>query len=433
LTFMQKILSIETIMQKNTVLVGISLFVLMVFVLFSSCENPFMKEIVEDLQRDELQGRATISGSYWVGHTLTVNTSEIFGGDEENEFKFQWKADGRNVGTNSPTYTIQGSDAGKVIRCVVKRPGTRSNVSARGQRVPAQNQPTGIAVLEGSVYIAGYYLHENRNIACYWKDGVRIDLPVPTETTVSRATSITVSGGSVYIAGYFDNTLCYWKDGVRTDLPAEWSDNPKIAVSAGSVYYIADAGVPSYWKDGIGVELPTPNGMGTPVAITESGGSIYIAGFINIDGVTIPCYWKDGARTDLPVPAGIEWNITGIAVSNGSVFTTAYYTLHYNGVRTACYWKDGVRIDLLGEWGSSTNAVTVSGGDVYILGWYDGILCYWRNGRRTNLSGGAWGSANGIAVSDGSVHITGHFWENDNIIAWHLKDGRRTDLPSWSD
>lgn len=70
---------------------------------------------------------------------------------------------------------------------------------------------------DGLIYIPGSYTGG----ACWWDEaGHRADLQ-----SVVRAHPIAVAGGSVYITGISaDNTPCYWKDGVRFDLPA--SENP---------------------------------------------------------------------------------------------------------------------------------------------------------------------------------------------------------------
>jgi hypothetical protein len=76
-----------------------------------------------------------------------------------------------------------------------------------------------IAVLGGSVYIAGEYSDRSKNIAFYWKDEVKTDLPGAN----GIANAIAVSGDSVYVAGYYRDAnynyiACYWKNGVKTDL-----------------------------------------------------------------------------------------------------------------------------------------------------------------------------------------------------------------------
>jgi hypothetical protein len=87
----------------------------------------------------------------------------------------------------------------------------------------------------GDVHIIGYTSTYNYdegtfsyNEYTYWKNGVKTNLSVPAGTTDTRHNGIAVSAnGDVYITGYYgdaDNidynaTACYWKNGVRTDMP----------------------------------------------------------------------------------------------------------------------------------------------------------------------------------------------------------------------
>jgi hypothetical protein len=93
-----------------------------------------------------------------------------------------------------------------------------------------------------TVYIAGIYYDGVDYAACYWKDGVKTDLPVPSGTVSSRAFGIVMSEGSIYISGWYTKigtTPCYWKDGVRIDLPDTGFYTDAITVSKeGSVYVL---------------------------------------------------------------------------------------------------------------------------------------------------------------------------------------------------
>jgi hypothetical protein len=58
-----------------------------------------------------------------------------------------------------------------------------------------------------------------RDIACFWRDGVKTDLPAGAYD--ARACSLCVVGGSVYVAGYSDQSwpaaaLCWINGTVST-------------------------------------------------------------------------------------------------------------------------------------------------------------------------------------------------------------------------
>jgi hypothetical protein len=85
-----------------------------------------------------------------------------------------------------------------------------------------------IAVDDGTVYTAGYYgtfsfdTFTYSYTACYWIGDERHDLP-GEGTYNNQAYGICVLEGSVYVSGYYNDgekdVPCYWKDGVRVDLP----------------------------------------------------------------------------------------------------------------------------------------------------------------------------------------------------------------------
>jgi hypothetical protein len=85
-----------------------------------------------------------------------------------------------------------------------------------------------IAVDGGTVYTAGYCdytssdTHTYHCMACYWIDDERYDLP-GEGTNNAQAYGICVLEGSVYVSGYYNDGTkdipCYWKDGVKVDLP----------------------------------------------------------------------------------------------------------------------------------------------------------------------------------------------------------------------
>jgi hypothetical protein len=299
--------------------------------------------------------------------------------------------------------------------------------------------------------------------ACYWKDGVRTDLPHPGNIGV--CSGIIVSGGSVYVSGYYGDitadtgTGCYWKDGVRTDLPApsNASKGSAITISGGSVYvagvYYTDTGVSQacYWRDGVRTDLTAPSNDSEATGITISGGSVYISGIYRTDtGGMQACYWRDGVRIDLNPPPTYEYAVSelittssatsGIAVSGGSVYVSG---MHQNfsfgagsstSITTACYWRDGVRTDLPAPSNAEGLDIAVSSGSVYVAGSYgtgnNRTACYWRDGVRTDLTNpGNSSFCSAITVSGGSVYVAGAYSMNANsATGCYWKDGVRTDL-----
>ena len=117
-----------------------------------------------------------------------------------------------------------------------------------------------------NVYIVGSYIDGERQIACYWKNGEKINLD--DALLSSDAYDIVVlSDDTIYISGeYKDGSkikTCYWKDGIRTDIydGSGYGEPKSLAISFdGSVYvagryYDGEKRVACYWKDGVKIDL----------------------------------------------------------------------------------------------------------------------------------------------------------------------------------
>jgi hypothetical protein len=305
-----------------------------------------------------------------------------------------------------------------------------------------------------TVYIVGtYYNGFDDSQACYWKNGVRTDLPV--ESGRSSASSIVLLEGSMYITGNnytaSGNIPLYWKDGIKTELPV--SDTiyntahyaGEIAIAEGSVYILGRDGfyyTEFYWKDDTIIEIPRDGYIYTTFdgGIAISDGSIYIAGAYQSQSGDPwkAAYWKDGVKTDLSVPAGSTSSYTrSIAMSGGSIYFVGNYNDGSKSI--ACYWKDGVKTDLavpVGSTASIASVITVSNGSVYIAGRYnDGtknIVCYWKDGIRTDTSVEGNTIPRAIVVLGGQIYLAGNYLEvvggNGYDRAWYWKNGVKTDL-----
>jgi len=336
-----------------------------------------------------------------------------------------------------------------------------------------------------TVYIAGVYDDGYTKTPCYWKNGARTDLPIPAGTDSAWNFFLAVSpNGDVHITGAYvsgsyrnddyTSTRCYWKNGVRTDLPAPdgtESGAGDIAIAPNGDVYIAGAygsgsyrnddytSTACYWKNGIRADLPVPDGTESSayfIAIASNGDVCILGSYRDETDTSTDCYWKNGVRTDLPVPAGAESSAYFIAIaSNGDVYIAGYYESGsgYNSTWTACSWKNGIMADLSVPDG--IHYIDIAGiavspnGDVYIAGDYESgsrddntytsTLCYWKNGVRTDLPVPAGAverfigfSEKSIAVApNGAVYIIGGYSDDDGDThtACYWKNGVRSDLP----
>jgi len=102
---------------------------------------------------------------------------------------------------------------------------------------PAGVTATSIYVSGSYVYVADTYINGGVNYAAMWTSDT-VNLPVPqtylTELTAPAgvtATSIYMIASDVYVGGYYTGTgsvACYWKNGVRADLPAVTNKDAEV-------------------------------------------------------------------------------------------------------------------------------------------------------------------------------------------------------------
>ena len=184
-------------------------------------------------------------------------------------------------------------------------------------------------IIEGrTVYIAGSSYNSDGNYtACYWVDGVRVELPGG-----AWATDIVVVNGTVYTSGTGETSdACYWIDQTRYDLPGLWGEAEGIAVHNGDVYVAGWYENGScYWKNGQKIDL-TVNRDSQAFAIgVRDNGMVYVGGYyMNNHHYIIPCFWKDGNnRTNLPIPSGGDGEVYDIAIMDGNMRYYAGVALH---------------------------------------------------------------------------------------------------------
>ena len=285
------------------------------------------------------------------------------------------------------------------------------------------------------VYIAGAsYDSEGNYTACYWIDGVRVELPGG-----AWATDIVVENGNVYVSGTSEGfEACYWINQDRYDLPGNGGEAEAIALDGNDVYVAGWYNSGScYWKNGQKIDLTT-NGDSQAFAIgVRDNGGVYIGGYyMNNHHYYIPCFWKDGNnRTNLPVPSGGDGEVYDIAFMDGNMRYYGGYVLKTSSFAgytpTAAYWRHTTRTNLplggstMDIYGATGHAITIDGEDIYVAGytdWYEftGYTTttggtfpqYWKNNTIHDLPGGpltnyGTGEANDIKIADGNIIVVG--------------------------
>ena len=205
-----------------------------------------------------------------------------------------------------------------------------------------------------TVYIVGSsYDSEGNYTACYWKDGVRYELPGG-----SWATDIYVENGTVYTSGTgAGSDACYWINQTRYDLPGNWGEAEAITVHNGDIYvagHFTTGGFnvgSCYWKNGVKTNLTTNRDSQAFGIAVKDNGEVYTGGwFMNNHHYVLPCFWKNSNRTTLSVPSGGDGEVNDIALMNGNVRYFAGYAMkpdNFAGyVPKAAHWRNSKRTDL---------------------------------------------------------------------------------------
>ena len=285
-----------------------------------------------------------------------------------------------------------------------------------------------------TVYIVGEsYNSEGSLTACYWVDGVRVELPGG-----DWVTDIVVSNGNVYVSGTGGANACYWINETRYDLPGNGGEGEAIAVDGNDVYVAGWYNNGScYWKNGERIDLTT-NAESQAFAIgLRYNGDVYVGGYyMNNNHYYIPCFWKNGNnRTNLPIPSGGDGEVYDIAFMDGNMRYYAGYVLKTSSFAgytpTAVYWRHTTRTDLpMGGstwdiYGAGAYGITIDGDDIYVAGYTDWFEFtgqeettggtfpqYWKNSTIYDLDGGpltnfGTGQAYDIRVADGNVVVVG--------------------------
>jgi hypothetical protein len=314
-----------------------------------------------------------------------------------------------------------------------------STPSPKDTSKPVTTKPTGSKTGAG-VYVIGFTTNANSNsIATYWKDGVAIRLA--DSTLNSYAYAIAVHDTDVYIAGMVNNEATYWKNGSPVKL-AGGTVATGIAISGTDVYatgYTNVNGISTgtYWKNGTPVLFTDNTVEALPCAIAVSGSDVYITGTTRkAGGPGVVTLWKNGIAAELSSNSPSGWaefysGIPNMAINGNDVYVTGATQNISGSFIMASYWKNGSSaVQLLGgvssSFSSGANAVTVSGTDVYMAGFNNGVAMYWKNGSPNVLTNNFQNyEATGITISDNDVYVSGFsgylttsavYWKNGQQV-----------------
>lgn len=264
------------------------------------------------------------------------------------------------------------------------------------------------------------------------------------------AITVTTAGGTatgpvftyakhiVYVLGSTASGFCYWKNGVRTDLPSDANGLNalvnSIAVSGKDIYVGGSASgqLAAYWKNaGPAVLLPANGQTGYVASIYVSGANVYTCGGLyNSFSSSYTCVsWLNSTLNYLlnsQGTQGVSGLVSGMSVNGANVYICGNISTNSGNNRNAAYWLNGTPTVLTNVTSASANSIFISGPDLYLAGAISGIDQYWTNGTPTllkpNPTNRGVAPGRNLYVSGGNVYVlaqsngSAKYWRNGRMI-----------------
>ena len=308
----------------------------------------------------------------------------------------------------------------------------------------------GETLTNGQVYVSGFINTGSGDITKLWIDGIEntvsneLNYPLPLLET--KLNDLFVENQDVYIAGFelvdSKNVAAYWKNGVKTQL-GDLSTNSKaksIFVKNGSVFVVGTefSGISTdavLWRDGVKTILlegvsQFRSASANSVFVNANNDVIVVGNEFQFAISTVQLKaWKNGIELfDFPDHSLAN----AVFASNGNNYIAA---VDDSGLKdVAVVWKDSIATPLTdGTNRARANDVYVSGNDVYVVGLEAGDandrILVWKNGVSTPITTGTnLAGAYSIYVSENDVYVSGYEWNGNKRVATIWKNGIATPL-----
>ena len=262
---------------------------------------------------------------------------------------------------------------------------------------------------EGSdLYFAGY---TSGNVACYWKNGSRIDLP-PFGKYRSIATSIAASDSRVFVAGWFQDEWLPWSmSGQNACL---WSGTDALGLAKDPAFMAAEAAAIVIVGDGALVAG----------RCFDAGQHVYYR--------SAPCVWNGSERTDLPQSTGSAFEAIRLASRDGRLCVVGASRIGGD----VAYWIDG-ELALTASTGIQVKDALFDGDRILAAGSYTametGYLeapCYAVDGSITPLArqGFEQGGVTAIAMRGATPIFSGNLFDGSGFRAFLWIGSSRIEL-----
>ncbi|MBF9015532.1 MULTISPECIES: hypothetical protein [unclassified Oceanispirochaeta] len=231
----------------------------------------------------------------------------------------------------------------------------------------------------------------------------------------------------------------------ETPLPDDMSFNEETGVII--VYRRTDlSGTLRFWTvddmDGSTEDQPLTVTYNITQWTAEPGETaVYVAGYYAGSPFDVSSYWINDISNQTDLYDTENSRVNSIFVSGGDIYVAGFYT-NGDGNKVACYWLNGgLPIDFFNETTAGYHAeaydIYVSGSDIYVSGFYeegDGVrvACYWVNSDDPisfSPVAGKKSEINSIYYDGTDIYAAGYYVDGSDIEkACYWKNTARTDL-----
>lgn len=292
--------------------------------------------------------------------------------------------------------------------------------------------------LEPGIYISGSY---QGNAKAWWKGTIQV---LPSADYYTFGTSVHVTGGDVFVAGYDSHLVnphraVVWKNGVATALT-----NGLNEAAAFSVYvwdknvYVAGyerdrtARVAMLWKNGVPEKLSDGTRDATATSVCVRNGDVYVVGSESNGSGQVAILWKNGQAQPLSDSSSdMLMYAESVFLSGTDVYVAGYGITPQNTRSRAIVWKNGIEQTLASKTFSYAKSIFVLNDDLFVAG-YEFLAnddsgtskaVLWKNGEVQKLtSGDESGQAQSVSVSGTDVYVVG--FEGDAARVWKNGQGK---------